>query len=177
MWGVLTVGNQYVPAVCQLFCATRGVDFNQSEWRRLASRAWLVYFGSVLCVSKTWTCSFIWLYSTKITFWKPNHACDHAENRSLTCGKDRATNCYSLIHRLFSSTWRLGLLHCRLHTVALCKAHAAIYTASMNLYGLALRLTCSCWLVCMGLGGVSAEMGVIFFIGVVLDPKTQRRIC
>ena len=62
---------------------------------------------------------FIWLYSTKnktffLTFWKRNRyghwmgmtvwrfgsvliACDHAYNRSLTCGKDRATNCYSLI--------------------------------------------------------------------------------
>ena len=42
----------YVPAVHQLFCMTRHADFNQSEWRRLASHAWLMYFGSASCVAK-----------------------------------------------------------------------------------------------------------------------------
>ena len=36
-----------------------GLDFNQSEWRRLASSARLAYFGSVSCVPKTWISLFL----------------------------------------------------------------------------------------------------------------------
>ena len=74
-WSLDLLIKMRTARICQLFascfCVTRDADFNQWEWRRLASCAWLMYFGSVSCVPKTWINStkkvcFFSIWKTKL---------------------------------------------------------------------------------------------------------------
>ena len=58
--------------ICQLFASCSpavlcDAHFNQSEWRRLASHAWLMYFVSY--VPKMWICPFLFGFIQQIFFF------------------------------------------------------------------------------------------------------------